>query len=309
MLYLATLMTNLRRLSQYLSGKVDGTTQNTTLSLSMPIFYRCCGLKHAFRLYFRNSTIFSPSTYLDSIKAGFFGRANNVSQKRRRYLIELALFDMDHTVLGVDCDHSWKYFLADEGFSPPAHRDEADRFLDLYHKDRVPVNEFIEFQLSEFTGRSITEIQTIADRHFEQRIKKHIYTQAREVIDKFNHDGIDSILLTGTNRIIANPIAKSLGVSRLIATEPELEDGFFTGRIDGPFLMKEAKFESAEDLCLNRNIDLDNVTYFADSITDVPLLEKVGYPVVINPRKDMLSIAKANQWQIRYWHNESQKTN
>ena len=222
-------------------------------------------------------------------------------------MIELAIFDMDHTVLGIDCDHSWKYFLADEGFAPLAHRDEADRFLDLYHKGRTPINEFIEFQLSEFAGRSITEIRTIADKHFEQRVRKLIYLQARNVIDKFNHDEIDTILLTGTNRIIANPIAKSLDVSRLIATEPEIEDGYFTGRIDGPFLMKEVKFKSAKDLCSERNIDLDRVTYFADSITDVPLLEKVGYPVVINPRKDMLSIAKANQWQIKYWHNIDMK--
>jgi|TARA_B100001971_G_scaffold161272_1_gene151309 HAD superfamily hydrolase (TIGR01490 family) len=211
---------------------------------------------------------------------------------------------MDHTVLGIDSDHSWKYFLADEGFAPLAHRDEADRFLDLYHKGRTPINEFIEFQLSEFAGRSITEIRTIADKHFEQRVRKLIYLQARNVIDKFNHDEIDTILLTGTNRIIANPIAKSLDVSRLIATEPEIEDGYFTGRIDGPFLMKEAKFKSAKDLCLKMNIDLNKVTYFADSITDVPLLEKVGYPVVINPRKDMRSIAKANQWQIKYWFND-----
>jgi HAD superfamily hydrolase (TIGR01490 family) len=214
---------------------------------------------------------------------------------------------MDHTVLGIDCDHSWKYFLADEGFAPLAHRDEADRFLDLYHKGRTPINEFIEFQLSEFAGRSIAEIRTIADKHFEQRVRKLIYLQARNVIDKFNHDEIDTILLTGTNRIIANPIAKSLDVSRLIATEPEIEDGYFTGRIDGPFLMKEVKFKSAKDLCSERNIDLDRVTYFADSITDVPLLEKVGYPVVINPRKDMLLIAKANQWQIKYWHNIDMK--
>ena len=222
-------------------------------------------------------------------------------------MIELAIFDMDHTVLGLDCDHSWKYFLADEGFAPLAHRDEADRFLDLYHKGRTPINEFIEFQLSEFVDRSIAEIRTIADKHFEQRVRKLIYLQARNVIDKFNHDEIDTILLTGTNRIIANPIAKSLDVSRLIATEPEIEDGYFTGRIDGPFLMKEVKFKSAKDLCSERNIDLDRVTYFADSITDVPLLEKVGYPVVINPRKDMLLIAKSNHWQIRYWHNIDMK--
>ena len=219
-------------------------------------------------------------------------------------MIELAIFDMDHTVLGIDSDHSWKYFLADEGFAPLAHRDEADRFLDLYHKGRTPINEFIEFQLSEFAGRSITEIRTIADKHFKQQVRKHVFSQARNEIDKFNYNKIDTILLTGTNRIIAEPIAKSLGVCKLIATEPHIKDGYFTGRVYGPVLMKQAKLKSAKDICLKMNIDLNKVTYFADSITDVPLLLEVGYPVVVNPKSDLLLFAKTNKWQIKNWFND-----
>ena len=123
-------------------------------------------------------------------------------------------------------------------------------------------------------------------------------------IDKFNYNKIDTILLTGTNRIIAEPIAKSLGVCKLIATEPHIKDGYFTGRVYGPVLMKQAKLKSAKDICLKMNIDLNKVTYFADSITDVPLLLEVGYPVVVNPKSDLLLFAKTNKWQIKNWFND-----
>ncbi len=202
-------------------------------------------------------------------------------------MIELAIFDMDHTVLGIDSDHSWKYFLADEGFAPPAHRDEADRFLDLYKKGRTPIIEFIEFQLSEFAGRSIAEIRTIADKHFEQRVRKLIYLQARNVIDKFNHDEIDTILLTGTNRIIANPIAKSLGVSRLIATEPEIEDGYFTGRIDVKLKKLTSKDEGktkasiAQDLSQPRVVQLGAFGKYDNAKRLKNMIKNAGYPVEI----------------------------
>ncbi len=220
-------------------------------------------------------------------------------------MIEIAIFDMDHTVLDIDCDLSWKYFLADEGLAPPDHRAEAERFFDLYHRGETPVDEYVEFQLREFVNRSIEEMKTIADRHFEQRVRKYIFPQAREVIDDFNRRDIATTMLTGTNRIIAEPIARSLGINRVIATEPEIKNGRFSGRISGPFLMKEAKLKSASDLCASENIELERVTYYADSITDVALLEKVRYPVVINPRENLRTIAEANQWQIENWQLEA----
>jgi HAD superfamily hydrolase (TIGR01490 family) len=215
--------------------------------------------------------------------------------------VEMAFFDMDHTVLDTDCDLSWKYFLVDKGLAPSFHRAEADRFLELYHQGRTPVNEFVKFQLSEFVNHSTEEIRMLADQHFQERVLEYIYPQAQQEINSFNQQGISTIMLTGTNRIIAEPIAKSLGISILLATEPEIKNGLFTGNIAGLFLMREGKLKAASDLCLSKHINLDNVTFYADSITDVTLLEKVGYPVVINPRENLRAIAEANQWRIEYW--------
>ncbi len=216
-------------------------------------------------------------------------------------MIEMAFFDMDHTVLDTDCDVSWKYFLVDKGLAPPSHRAEADRFLDLYYQGRTPVDEFVKFQLNEFENRSSDEMRVLADEHFQQRVQEYIFPQAIKEIAKYDQQGISTLLLTGTNRIIAEPIASYLGINTLLATEPEIKNGLFTGKIDGPFLMKGGSLKSASDICISRSIELSHVTFYADSITDVTLLEKVGFPVVINPKQNLRAIAEANHWRIEQW--------
>lgn len=216
-------------------------------------------------------------------------------------LIKAAFFDMDHTVLDSDCDLSWKFFLVAENLAPLSDKAKAQRFFELYHEGRTPVKDFVKFQLCEFVNRSITELRNLADRHFEKCVNDYIFSQARQEIDRFNRDGIPTILLTGTNRIIAEPIARELKITKLFATEPEIQNECFTGDISGPFLMKEAKMKSAADYCLENNINIDQIAFYADSITDLAMLEKVGYPVVINPGRELNKIALTNQWQIKQW--------
>jgi len=216
-------------------------------------------------------------------------------------LVEIAFFDMDHTVLDTDCDVSWKYFLVDKGLAPHSHRAEADRFLELYYQGRTPVNEFVEFQLNEFVNHSTDEMRVLAAQHFTERVQQYVFPQARKEIDIYRQQGIPTLLLTGTNRIIAEPIAKSLGIGTLLATEPEIENGLFTGKIAGLFLMKGGKLKTASDICTSKQIKFEKVTFYADSITDVALLEKVGFPVVVNPKENLRAIAEANQWRIEEW--------
>lgn len=216
-------------------------------------------------------------------------------------MIELAIFDMDHTVVETDCDVSWKYYLVEQGLAPLEHRQEADRFFDLYHQGKTPVPEFIKFQLSEFVDCTVAKMRATADSHFNKRVKQYVYPAAKELIHRFNAEGVPTVMLTGTNRIIAEPVARYLGIGKLIATEPEIINGQFTGQIDGQFLMKSAKLDLALYHSSSRKISLTQIAYYADSITDVPLLEKVGNPVVINPKAELRSIAKANNWQIETW--------
>lgn len=214
---------------------------------------------------------------------------------------DLVFFDMDHTLLALDADNSWKYFLVDEGLAPAEDRARADRYLHLYHLGQCPVDEFLRFQLREFSGRTPTEMNVLAQRHFSERIQHFIYPEAVQVIQDYTVKGIPTLLLTGTNRVIAEPIVTSLGTSSLLATDPEILNGRFTGGITGPFLSKKYKLQKAKESCDNLNSSMQKAAFYADSINDLELLEQVGFPMVVNPSEKLRIVAEERQWQIKSW--------
>jgi HAD superfamily hydrolase (TIGR01490 family) len=215
---------------------------------------------------------------------------------------DIVFFDMDHTVISIDCDVSWKYFLSDEGLVPAPDRSKADHFLDLYHKGLTNIDQFIEFQLKEFVGRTQEEMRRLAKSHFDTRVNDKVYPEAIQEINGYLAHGARVALLTGTNRIIAEPIAHYLNVTDLLATELEVKNDRYTGKIIEPFLMQEGKVKMAESYCQSHHSSLINTAFYADSITDLPLLEKVSQAVIVNPRnKDLVDLAKSRQWLVKNW--------
>ena len=213
----------------------------------------------------------------------------------------VAFFDLDHTIIGIDCSVSWKYFLVDHGLAPENDKAKADHYLNLYRQGRMPIDEFVEFQYKEFRGKTVDEMQSLACSHFNERIRPYIYKGAQKKIRDFSKDRIPTVIVTGTNRYIAEPIAEAMKINALIATEPEIVEGKFTGWYIPPFLLKEGKITMAERYCRELGIHLNKASFFGDSVNDLDLLNKVGYPSVVNPCEKVLSIAKKKSWPIKRW--------
>lgn len=213
----------------------------------------------------------------------------------------IVFFDMDHTVLEVDCDYLWKGFLIAQGLAPETDRPLADRYIDLYHQGICPVDEFLRFQLREFVGRTVDDMRALAEKHFTDNIDGHVFPQARAMIADYAANGIPTALLTGTNRILADPIGRDIGVDHVLATELEVAGGVFTGQITGPYLSKHGKVESAQSLCKQHGVTLSACAFYADSINDLDFLKLVGKPVTVNPKPNLREVAESLHWQIESW--------
>lgn len=213
----------------------------------------------------------------------------------------IAFFDMDHTIIGIDCSVSWKYFLVDRGLAPKSDKAKADYYWNLYCRGKTPVDEFVKFQYREFLGNTIDEMRSLARCHFEERIRPYIFRGAHEKIREFSRQGIPTALVTGTNRYIAEPIVETMGITTLLPTEPEMANGKFTGGYVPPFLLKEGKIKMAEAHSREIGILLDQAFFFGDSVNDLEMLYRVGYPVVVNPGEAVLAVAKKNSWPIERW--------
>ncbi len=215
--------------------------------------------------------------------------------------LDVVFFDMDHTILAIDCDVSWKMFLIDKGMAPAEDSAKAEYYWDLYCQGRSPVEEFVEFQLREFAGRTPEEMCVLTQRHFDERIRQFIYPEAHRVIEEFSAKGVPTVLVTGTNRFLSQPLVDAVGITTLLATEPEIVNGRFTGGIVEPFLLKEGKLLKAREYCQSLQTDLKHAAFFADSINDLEMLASVGTPVVVNPADMLIEEAKARHWRIECW--------
>ena len=210
-------------------------------------------------------------------------------------------FDMDNTLMANDCDVSWKDFLIAEGVAAPEERSHSDRQWHAYLDGIVSEEEFVSFQLRQFSGKTPDEMAALVRKHFETVVRPRIYPQAREAVRQTVERGAFAVLLTATHRPVAQPVADDLGMTDAICTEAQLCDGRYTGHIEGRYNILDRKVESARIWLAVRGLSLDQCAYYGDSEHDIPMLRAVATPIVINPQGRLLEIAQAEGWRVERW--------
>ena len=210
-------------------------------------------------------------------------------------------FDMDYTVLAVDCELAWKNLLVDHGICAEEERALAQHYIDLHDIGKTPRAEYLQFMLRDFVERTPAEMQPLALENFARNIRHEIYSDALKAIVQYCNQGIPTVLLSGSNRLIIEPIAKHLGMTDVICTELEVRAGRFTGRVDGLYRIQEHKVSGAMDWCRAHGTTPSRVAFYGDSMSDIPMFEIVGQPNVVNPHAPLAALASARGWNIVRW--------
>ena len=182
-----------------------------------------------------------------------------------------AFFDLDNTLIGGDSDYLWSEHLARLGVVDAAeHRRKNEEFMKAYEQGTLNVEEFLAFQLGPLRRHSMRELETWRAHFVETTIVPLVLPRAVELLARHRRFGEVLIIITSTNRFIAEPIAKLLEVDALLATEPEISDGRFTGRVSGPPCAGEGKVAHAKQWVDSHNACLSDAPFYTDSISDLP---------------------------------------
>ena len=213
---------------------------------------------------------------------------------------KIFFFDMDHTMINNDCDVSWKQFAVAQGLAPAEDLREADRFFKLYEAGKLPFDEFLLFQLREFSGRSTDEMKDWSQQHFDQVVRKRIYADAVKEVEKAKILGIVAVL-SATNSVLCQPLANFLGIEHVEATELEIFDDIFTGRISQDYCCGEGKVSVAENFCTAHGLEISEAAYYGDSYSDRFVLDTVGFPYAVNPNSRLREISEQKGWTILNW--------
>lgn len=210
----------------------------------------------------------------------------------------LALFDLDETLIAGDSDYEWGKHLVSIGKVDAQHyANENERYYKEYLAGTLDVYEFLSFALQPLANHSYDELCKWRDDYIEQRIKPIIKPKAIDLIAKHRDAGDHLVIITATNRFITEPTKGIFQMDDLIATEPAMKNGRFTGEVHGTPSFGQGKVTRLQEWLKNSKHSLDGSYFYSDSRNDIPLLELVSNPIAVDADDKLSTHAAKNNWQ------------
>lgn len=218
----------------------------------------------------------------------------------------LAIFDLDNTLLGGDSDYLWGEYLIEQGIvDKTSYRRENDRFYEEYKAGTLDIFEFLEFSLAPLARYDMDTLNRLRQEYMTEKIHTILLPAAEALLERHRQLHHTLLIITATNRFVTEPIAERLGVEHLLATEPEITNHRFTGRVAGTPCFREGKVTRLRLWLSQQGENLQDSWFYSDSHNDLPLLELVSHPVAVDPDDTLTWHAQQRNWPIISLRNET----
>jgi len=215
----------------------------------------------------------------------------------------IALFDLDHTLLGGDATYEWMQFLMRRGIIERANVEpRLNRFYDDYGQGTLDIHDFLRFDFEPLSRHPRAQLEAWRAEYIAEAIAPLLLPKAHELIASHAARGHLTAIVTAANSFITAPIAERYGVDHLLASEPEVRaDGEFSGAVAGLPCFHDGKVIRLDAWLASRGqalADFAESHFYGDSQSDVPLLEKVTHPVVVHPDAALAALADSRGWRV-----------
>ncbi|MCA8329957.1 HAD family hydrolase [Burkholderia cepacia] len=221
-------------------------------------------------------------------------------------MTNLALFDLDHTLIPTDSDHEWGRFMVKLGIvDAESFSRQNDQFFADYKAGKLDIHAYLTAMLTPLAKYSRAQLAQWHEQYMHEVIRPAMTPAALELVRKHLDAGDLCCVVTATNEFITRPIATAFGVDMLIACEVETTDGHpdspYTGRPTGTPSYREGKIVRTEAWLASLGkqwSDFTHTYFYSDSHNDIPLLEKVTDPIATNPDDTLRAHASNRGWRI-----------
>jgi HAD superfamily hydrolase (TIGR01490 family) len=219
--------------------------------------------------------------------------------------LSLAIFDLDNTLLAGDSDYLWGQFLARQGVVDGAwYEEENRRYYAAYVAGTLDIDEFLAFSLKPLAELAPDRLQQLHAHYMAECITPLLRPAAVNLVARHRAQGDTLLIITATNRFITAPIAQAFGIDHLLATDPEVVAGRYTGQVSGVPCFKDGKVTRLNQWLAERQQSLSDSWFYSDSHNDLPLLSLVTHPVAVDPDPTLRQIANQRGWPILALHHD-----
>jgi HAD superfamily hydrolase (TIGR01490 family) len=214
--------------------------------------------------------------------------------------MNLALFDLDNTLIGGDSDFEWAQFLIGKGvLDRELHEAKNLEFYEQYKAGTLDIAAFLDFQLAPLARHTRAELDAWHQEFVSTHIRPLISSAARRLVARHADAGDLLAIVTATNSFVTGSIPREFNIPHLIATIPAQESGRFTGQPRGTPSFREGKIVRVEAWLESLGLWLGSFEkswFYSDSLNDLPLLEKVTHPVAVDADPTLAQVAAERGW-------------
>ena len=216
-----------------------------------------------------------------------------------RFTVNLAIFDLDNTLIANDSDFLWGQFLVDRGIVNKDYYEQANqKFYDDYKQGTLDIVEFLNFSLAPLALHDAQQMYRWREEFVEDIIKPYTLDAAHQLVEQHRAAGDILLVITATNRFVTEPIVKLYGIEHLLATSPEMVAGQYTGKFVGTPCFQTGKVTVLQNWLSESGHSLAGSCFYSDSHNDLPLLQLVDKPVAVDPDDKLRTAAQQAGWSI-----------
>jgi HAD superfamily hydrolase (TIGR01490 family) len=212
-----------------------------------------------------------------------------------------AFFDMDKTLIAENSGSLYMRYRYQRGEISGYDLLKGVGAYLQYKLGILDIRNWTKNMMVQFRGQSEHELETQANKWFEELVVQTIYPEAERLVREHEAAGHVVAIVSGATKFVVRPLARRLGIDHFLYTRLEVQEGRFTGRVIEPICFEEGKIYWLQQFIEEHGVDLAKSWFYTDSITDQPLLDLVGHPVAVNPDPFLYREAVRRSWPVRFF--------